>query len=143
MSPTHKSAAARCLMKKFMRDLRPLDKSRAISTVALPITMSANNTHRNVSCSTWKKYTESLDELPVELFILHDFLPKFHIQVFPVEIGSKMIGLLRRWSYVARGIERAERVKFAGKCDKIAGNVTKLQQNVTKLEQSVTKLLNV
>ena len=36
MRPTQRSAAARCLMKKFIRDLRPLAVIRAISTVELP-----------------------------------------------------------------------------------------------------------
>ena len=38
MRPTQRSAAAKCLMKKFIRDFRPLAMMRAIRTVELPET---------------------------------------------------------------------------------------------------------
>ena len=53
MRPTQRSAEAKCLMKKFIRDLWPLDKRSAISTVALPTTMKTKRIHRKVNCSTW------------------------------------------------------------------------------------------
>jgi hypothetical protein len=36
--PTQRSAAARCLMKKFMRDFRPLDVTSTVKTAELPDT---------------------------------------------------------------------------------------------------------
>ena len=53
MRPTQRSAEAKCLMKKFIRDLWPLDSSKAIRTVALPTTMKTKRIHRKVNCSTW------------------------------------------------------------------------------------------
>jgi len=66
-------------MKKFILDFLPFAIRRATRTVAfpkfyflfqltekiitfktaLPITIKLNKTHRNVSCSTWKKYSGS------------------------------------------------------------------------------------
>ena len=52
-NPTNRSAEAKCLIKKFMRDLWPLEVSMAMSMVVLPTTMKTNRIHRKVNCSTW------------------------------------------------------------------------------------------
>ncbi len=47
-------AMASCMMKKFMRDLRFLEATMAMSTERFPITMKAKSTPRKATCSFWK-----------------------------------------------------------------------------------------
>ena len=53
-SPTLRSARARCMMKKFIRDLRVLGESCVMSTSELPDTITVSSRQMNTSCSVCK-----------------------------------------------------------------------------------------
>lgn len=68
----HLPAMARCVMKKFMRVLRPLSDSwMAASTQQLPTTMNTRRVETRTSCGTWEMETKKQSGLTDSTYLLH------------------------------------------------------------------------